>query len=144
MQRSEPRGGVVVRRLRASGMRRQGQGCGDGPLGLLALLPRCGGLILQPALHTAEPLHVEQPAQQLLALGGIGVQHLRKAALRQHHDLPELLALHADQIAQFVARLLRPAGEWLFGAVGEDLADEDLVAVLGRPFAAEFGALLLR
>ncbi len=51
----------------------------------------------EPALDLAEPLGAEQFLQQLLAFRGVRAQELGELALRQHHDLEELLDGHPQQ-----------------------------------------------
>ena len=64
-------------------------------------------------LHRGEAAGVEEAAQQLRPVLGVGAQEAREVALRQQHHLAELLPAHAEQLADLLADLLVGAAEAL-------------------------------
>lgn len=93
-------------------------------------------------LDLGEPAGVEEPAEQLAACFGVGAQEAGEVALREQHDLAELLAAHPEQLRDLLADLLVGAAEVLPGAGrGVVLAQPGLGLVDGRALAAELRAL---
>ena len=113
--------------------------------GALQLRPRGLAAIRQPVLDAREAIGAEEPFEHGLPLAAVGAQESRELALRQQHDLAELVARHAEQVVQFVLRLVRSRGERepLAGR-GIELLHGAGVALSRQPLAAQLRALLRR
>ena len=134
---------VVARQRDAGGLGDPGEQPGEPELGLLDLVR--GGLAAagEPLLHRVEPVGAEQPLQQLGPVAGVGVQEPRELALRQQHDLEELVGGHPHQVGDLGVRLPYPGGDGVPGSAGELL--EQHLRLLGRGAGpAKLGAFLLR
>ncbi len=117
----------VGARLEAGGRADLGEEQVDGTL-LFLEAGGCGTApVLEPAFDGAESGGVEQPLEQLAAVLAVGAQELRELALRQQHDLEELLGAHPEQPPDGLPDVGQP-GEVLTRAV--------------EPGQARFGVLL--
>jgi hypothetical protein len=98
--------------------------------------------VAEPVLDGLEAAGVEEPPQQRGPLGGPGAQEARELALRQQHDLAELLLAHADEPQQLLADLLVGLGQRSPLAAGV-LAQQRDGLVGGHAGAAFLGSQLL-
>ena len=74
---------------------------------------RGASLFGEPVLDGGEAAGVEEPAEELAAGLGVGAQEAREVALRQQHDLAELVAAHAEELGELLADLLVGAAQRL-------------------------------
>ncbi len=96
-------------------------------------------LVAQPGLDAGVAVDVEQPAEQLRAFLGPCPQERGELALREHHDLGELLQPHAQQVVQQQAGLVAAASDEHLPLAVDELAD-----VGGGRLARRARAALLR
>ena len=116
---------------------------------LLGGPPESCGLVLEGLLDDGVVVGVEQRAQDLLPLTGVGLEELLEPALRQHDDLPELLAAESEQRLGLGADPGPARGQRL--AVRDETPvpgaakppERRRLVVDGGAFAAELGPLLL-
>src|SRR6185436_19781995 len=98
--------------------------------------------VAQPVLDAREAVGAEEPFEDRLALAAVGAQEGRELALRQQHDLAELLARHAEQRVELVARLVRAGGQHgPLAARRVELLDGAGVALSREALAAQLRAL---
>ncbi len=110
---------------------------GGGDLGLGA--PAQFGEAL---LDGGEAAGVEEPAEEPAARLGVRAQEAREVALRQQHDLAELVAAHADELGQLLADLLVRLAEGVPAALGVVSAQPALRLLHGEALAPLLGARL--
>lgn len=97
------------------------------PYPLLGGAPQFG----EPLLDRGEPPGVEEPAQELAAGLGVGSQEAGEVALRQEHDLAELLAAHTEELGDLLTDLLVGLAERLPGAGSRVMGAQSALGLLG-------------
>ena len=102
-----------------------------------------GPLLGEPVLGPGEAVDVEQRAQEVRAVLGLGPEEPGEVALREEHDLAELVDVEPEAETQVLGALVDAGADRLPAAVGEPL-DGQLGLLGGRALAALLGTLLLR
>ena len=106
-------------------------------------------LVVQRPLDVRVPPGLEERPQDLLALPGIGLEELLEPALREHHDLTELLGAEPEDVLGLrrdlapAARQRRPVRDETARLVAAQPPERGLLQVRRRALAADLGALLL-
>src|SRR5262249_24732481 len=97
----------------------------------------------QPVFDLAEAIGAEQLLQQRFLVLRVGAQEPGELALREQHDLEELLRRHADEVGDLLVRLADPGGLDLPG-VGGALLEADRGLLPGGPAARLLLPVLFR